>query len=412
MQNLDNSIDEIFIKAADEYTLKMPNDWDFIALQLKDDKKTLVKNLSPLKNTIILLTISLLSFIMVELKDSKPIVEGKNIVINTDILSTRIDMKSNLSSKPIINNSRFKITNSYPFKATKIIVQNSLLGSTFSRKSNKPILSKFSPSSNNNLLEQKFIIPKDNNNDSLKENNIYSNISVNNFETLSPNKEMGIENTSIISKKEKVNKVKNRITKRLYFGIQSGISYNQIKNQSFTKPGYNIGLITGFSLNNKWALELGLLLTKKSYFTSGQYFNDRKAASTMPAGMDIKSLEGNSTLIEVPLTMKYNFITKKDNKYFYINAGITTNIITNEHNNYLASINGGLLQHLEATYKNNDFKVLGGLNLGIGFENKVSNKINFRIQPYVQIPLNGIGIGALPVTTFGLQVGFTNNYFK
>ena len=112
-------------------------------------------------------------------------------------------------------------------------------------------------------------------------------------------------------------------------------------------------------------------------------------------------------MFEIPLTIKYNFPSKKANSLFFTNVGITNYIITKEHNNYLAIVNGGIPQHLEATY--NKTNIIGAINLGLGYENKLYKKIKIRFEPYLQIPINGIGIGELPVSTVGLHIGFFNN---
>ena len=246
------------------------------------------------------------------------------------------------------------------------------------------------------------------NNDNFDKNNL-TNIIANSIESIIPNSIISAENIAKPSSKESDPKVSQKGNKQFYIGIQTGLSYSQIKSQGFTKPGYNIGLIAGFAFSKKWMVETGLLLTNKSYYTSGEYFNSPKSDPFMPVGMVVKSLDANCNMFEIPLTIKYNFPSKKEHNIFFANVGITNYIITKEHNNYLASLNGGIPQHLEATYNENNNKIIGAINLGFGYENKLYKKIKIRFEPYLQIPINGIGIGELPVSTVGLHIGFFNN---
>ena len=409
MQYLDNNIDELFIKAADEYAPKMHDDWEAIESLLQDDTISVVNRFSLLKGAITLFIISVLSTTVIELKDAKLIAVSNRETKNTVKIQTESVVTNNQSKIIDKIGRRVKIINSKDFTTKTAVTYNTLPGKSFLLKTNQTIFNTDLQSGIENGAKENGFPQSTKDDISVVEKNIFPNISANNIETVKPEKEADLEivNTSITNKSVNSESKKDH---KLYFGLQTGIAYNQVRSQGFTKPGYNIGVIAGFAFNKRWALESGVLLTKKSYYSSGQYFNDTKAASNMPAGMIVKSLEGNCTLLEVPLTLKYNLPDKKNNRNFYTSAGLITNIITNEHNNYQASLNGGLPQHLEATYTNNDFKILSSLNIALGYENKISKKIIIRIEPYLQIPLKGIGIGALPVSTVGLHFGFSNNH--
>lgn len=406
MQHLDNNLDDLFIKAAEGYSVKMPNDWEKIASQLVDNEINTSSSFNWKKTALVVLTMCALSFLAIELKDSKIIFIANKLVkndANTNITKVEITKRSNTTlksrnSSKIINKPAF-MQNLTNFSSSDLLLLN---------KNNKTTIS--NNAQDNNTIPAIPLLTKDelNDNDELEKNKL-SNIVTNKVDTAVPNTLTPNENIAAVKENVATKNEVKKTSNKFYVGLQSGISFNQIKSQGFTKPGYNIGVIVGKAFNKKWAIESGIILTNKNYYTDGQYFNKAKAASSMPTGFKVKSLDGNCTLLEVPLTVKLNLANKKGKERFYTNAGIATYITLNEHNNYFASINGGTPLNVEATYKDNEYKILGALQMGVGYENKISNKINIRIEPYLQIPLTGIGIGALPVTTAGLRVGFTNN---
>ncbi len=408
MQHLDNDIDDLFIKAAEGYSVKMPDDWDTIASQLIDNDTNTTSSFNWLKTGLVIALVSALNVLAIELKDSKLMVTANKTILSNNISSIVKNEATKLATTSFKPRNSSKVINNAAFEqeVTDYLSASRL---TLFDKNNKLITSDYSQ--NNQSTPNIPLVPTiDTNSNNAVEKNKLTTIITNKTDTAVPNaltlnEEISIENKNVAAKTE-VKKTSNKF----YIGLQSGISFNQIKSQGFTKPGYNIGVIVGKAFNKNWAIESGIFLANKSYYTDGQYFNKAKAASSMPAGFKVKSLDGNCTLLEVPLTVKFNINNKRSSKgNFYTNAGIATYITLGEHNNYFASINGGTPINVEATYKEKEYKILGALQVGFGYENKISKKLNIRVEPYLQVPLSGIGIGALPVTTAGLRIGFSSN---
>jgi hypothetical protein len=192
---------------------------------------------------------------------------------------------------------------------------------------------------------------------------------------------------------------------RFYAGILFGPSFNQVKSQGLRKPGVDIGLLGGYQLTRRVSIETGVFYGKKYYFSDGKYFDMAKAGSTMPAGMNISSLEGSCSVIEIPFKIKYNLLVAPG-KNLYTTAGISGYIVTSEYNKYHVLFNGAA-QDITGSYKKPSGYTAAALVLGAGYGTRVGKSLTLQIAPYVQIPLRGIGIGSLPVMTTGIHIGFT-----
>src|SRR5205823_3468111 len=94
-----------------------------------------------------------------------------------------------------------------------------------------------------------------------------------------------------------------------------------------------------YQINNKVSIETGILLSQKHYFTEGKYFNMDKISSSMPPGMKVLSIEGSSTVFEIPVKFKYSVLSKHKNAFF-TSAGLSSYLLTKEKNNYLTLMNG------------------------------------------------------------------------
>ncbi|OQP68636.1 outer membrane beta-barrel protein [Niastella populi] len=196
-----------------------------------------------------------------------------------------------------------------------------------------------------------------------------------------------------------------RKSSRFYWGVVFGPEINSIENQKLQKPGFDIGIVAGITiLKDRAAIETGLLYTQKYYFTDGKYFNMDKAGSSMPQGMEIMSLEGSCRLIELPVKFKYK-VLQKNRSAVFLSTGISSYLMTKEENDYITMMNG-TEQNMLGSYNDNCRYIAVMANIGAEYNYKIGKHTLIRIEPYIQIPLKGIGIGSMPVTTTGLHVGF------
>lgn len=190
-----------------------------------------------------------------------------------------------------------------------------------------------------------------------------------------------------------------------YMSLLAGPQWSQVKSQGLSRPGFSAGVQAGYRFGKKLSLEAGVRISEKKYFSSGSHFKMDKPAAGMPAGMEVISLTGSSTVVELPVTLKYDAVQLKNSRLF-VTAGVSSYMLTSERNDYLAQINGAR-QQLEASYHNRTRYAAATINLGAGYEWTVHKKITARIEPYVQLPVQGIGVGRMPVSSAGIHLGLS-----
>ncbi|MFC0773350.1 outer membrane beta-barrel protein [Terrimonas alba] len=193
--------------------------------------------------------------------------------------------------------------------------------------------------------------------------------------------------------------------KGLYAGVVAGPLFDEVKNQGLKKAGFSAGFVAGYKLNHRWSVESGVLFAKKPYFSVGKYFSMDKVGGSMPQGMEILSLEGKNVLLEIPLRVKYDFL-QQSNHHFFSTAGLSSFINTNEKNNYLVAMNG-VQQSMISSYKNRSRTAAATLDFSAGYEFKIGKSDHVRIEPYLQIPLKGMGVGSMPMKSSGIRLGIT-----
>ena len=62
-----------------------------------------------------------------------------------------------------------------------------------------------------------------------------------------------------------------------------------------------------------------------------------------------------------------------------------------------------------STYKNRHGYIAGSFDIGIGYEKDIGARTALRIEPYLQLPLRGIGVGELRLRTVGVRIALTRS---
>jgi hypothetical protein len=164
-----------------------------------------------------------------------------------------------------------------------------------------------------------------------------------------------------------------------YLGVLAGPLFSQVKNQGMTKPGFDFGLLIGYSFSKRLSLETGIMRTRQYFTAAGDYLQE-----ILNMG-GVKSLEGSRNAISIPLKLKYNVINGSSGNFF-LTAGVSTFVGVDDHIvitvNYLPvppsdKIDLGAPSYLPAYF-----------NFSLGYEYKIGKFSDIRIEPYLEIPTN------------------------
>jgi Outer membrane protein beta-barrel domain len=192
---------------------------------------------------------------------------------------------------------------------------------------------------------------------------------------------------------------------RLYFKIEAGLQSNQVESQGFGKSGISAGLFAGYRLNRHVSVETGIGWSKRYFFTDAKHFDMSKAGSGMPANMILISLKSKSNIFEIPVSFRY-LIHQNNNAAWSLVAGLSSFIYSKESNDYLALVNGQQ-QIVKGRYTNHKSYFSAAAQFGAGYEYNLNKRTHVNFEPYIQVPLKGIGIGQVQLMTAGLHIGIT-----
>lgn len=414
MQLLDDDMDELFRKAASQYPLKTDgSDWDAVMRRLPQSDNKEASSINRLRGSrwlkwlfgpLLALLVLLIGMPALRMGVLPP-KEGSGASVAKTVVTTAMVENDNNNSNviPVITG-----TNSNKgVPVDENVVENNTIATPVSEDRN------------NNTAVTEVI-----NTDKSKNTPVVLINTNNNSSSISPGNNplnlhwlQGIDQKDLqISAQLQTNsgniklrpdtivpKAKTKVQKGLYIGIVASPDFSTVKGQRISNVGYNAGLIAGYRISRHLAVETGVLLERKYYYSEGRYFSTKKI--DIPANMKVIDVDGWCKMIEIPLNVRYAFSIKEKSNW-YVNGGVSSYIMSKESYDYKYKYYN-MISTKNWSYNNATRNWFSIIHVGVGYEHRVGAKSTLRVEPYLKIPAGGVGIGSLPMTSVGLNVGIT-----
>jgi hypothetical protein len=190
-----------------------------------------------------------------------------------------------------------------------------------------------------------------------------------------------------------------------YVGIMGSPDLSLIRFQSIKAVGSNFGLLLGYSFNSRWAVETGIYYDRKKYYTEGEYFSKSKVPRLNY--IDLKTVDGICNMWEIPLNVRYNFSSRNNKTKWFATGGLSTYLMSKETYTFTGEY-GGNPNWTQTWPYNKPYQYwFSILNLSVGYEQRLGKIGNLRLEPFLRVPLAGIGTGSLSIMSAGLNIGIT-----
>lgn len=194
------------------------------------------------------------------------------------------------------------------------------------------------------------------------------------------------------------------INRSLAFGILGAPDFASVNSLAGDRPGSTIGLTVDYQFANHLYIGSGLLLDRKIFSAYGQDFHAPAgfyAANGLPDRIGI--VKGTFEMLEIPLNLRYDF-TVSGSTMFFLSSGLSSYLLVSQNNNYYYSSywnpRNSVCTPVSTPGKSYLFSAL---NLSAGVETGLSNSLSLLIAPYMKIPVRGVGIGQVQMSTVGIN---------
>ena len=160
--------------------------------------------------------------------------------------------------------------------------------------------------------------------------------------------------------------------------------------------GNSVGFNLEYFILPHLSINAGAMYAFKTYQGGEGYYTGYVPA---PSG-----IAGHCWVLDLPLNVRYYVINQNLGRW-YISGGLSSYLMLREKYDLKYKSYGGKSYDKQLDVRNNNRHYLDIVNLGIGYERVLSDRLAIQVEPYLKLPLKGIGEGSINLKSAGALVG-------
>ena len=173
------------------------------------------------------------------------------------------------------------------------------------------------------------------------------------------------------------------------------MSYIELSKNGKTEFLYGAGLT--YYIGKHLRVGAGMYTTKKIY-TAAPYQYKFAGGTAYP---NLTGIDANCKVYEIPVSVYYNFGAVKKHNWFG-GTSISSLLMKKETYDYLYKTPAGQTYNYVKTINNENKHYFSVLTLSGGYQYNLSTHFSFLAEPYLKLPLTGIGAGKIKLNSTGL----------
>jgi Outer membrane protein beta-barrel domain len=193
-------------------------------------------------------------------------------------------------------------------------------------------------------------------------------------------------------------KTKKSLLQNFGIGLSLGPDVSAVKLNNTGKITLTYGAELSYSFTNKFTLRTGFFVSNKIYSVDENEYH-------VPTGStwnnDLQSVHADCKVYEIPLTVSYDFGKTKNHNWF-ASAGLSSYFMKRESYVYYYKDLSGNTWDKPWTVTNQNKHYFSVLDISAGYQYSINKQFSILAEPYVKLPLSGIGLGKIKLNSTGV----------
>jgi hypothetical protein len=211
-------------------------------------------------------------------------------------------------------------------------------------------------------------------------------------------------------KKELANRGSKKRGNYISFSVSAAPDISSVNFNGSGKFQLLVGAGVGYTFNNKWTVRTGFYTARKVYSANKEEY---KPDGGLPNYRYLDNIDADCDVYEIPVNISYNF-SKSSRQSFFVTTGLSSLIMKKEVYRYLYKYPGNPppTYTYTKTINNENKHYFSVLTLSAGYGRKLNNTFAISAEPYVKLPLTGIGYGNVKLNSAGILVSLNITPFR
>ncbi len=195
-------------------------------------------------------------------------------------------------------------------------------------------------------------------------------------------------------------KNKNRKGNSFFFTLSAAPDVSFVSNDKLGTTKLMAGAGLGYTFNNRFTVRTGFYSGRKVYTASPDAYDP--PANFYTYYPYLEKVDADCKVYEIPISLSYNF-SKSAKQSLFATAGISSYLMKEETYNYTYKYTpSGPSYSRKRTLTNENRHLFSALILSGGYQRNLGKHISFMAEPYVKLPLSGIGYGKVKLNSGGV----------
>lgn len=175
--------------------------------------------------------------------------------------------------------------------------------------------------------------------------------------------------------------------------------------------GSSWGAIVEYEMVRRFRIQTGFIRTSKLY--SAKLEDYSPPTGTWKYGVKPIGINADCKILDLPLNFRWDVVRQK--KYdLFINTGLSSYLMLNEKYDYEYDPQYPSTTHLLWAWaaKRGSDHWLSTYNLSVGYERQLRRGFTIQVEPYLKMPLKGVGFGKVNIMSTGVYISAKYQFFR
>ncbi|HMU46919.1 MAG TPA: hypothetical protein PKC72_11150 [Chitinophagaceae bacterium] len=208
------------------------------------------------------------------------------------------------------------------------------------------------------------------------------------------------QDNPVVNKPSNKKKQSSKKSNSLFFTLSTGPDFSFVGSEGPGKVKFVGGVGVGYTIKEKFTIRTGFYTARKLYTAQP---SDYKAPPDFYTYYPyLEKIDADCKVYEIPLLISYSFGRSAKQNWF-ASTGLSSYLMKRETYDYFykyTPTSPTISAEWTVPDRNNHF--FSVLNLSAGYQRKIGKNFSLTIEPYMKIPLSGVGFGKVKLNSGGV----------
>jgi hypothetical protein len=172
------------------------------------------------------------------------------------------------------------------------------------------------------------------------------------------------------------------------------------------KSGAGAGVHLEYFFMKRLSLLSGAFYSKKNYLAGGDF---SPYGESWQHGYAPDYVDASCGVIDIPLNLRY-YVVQKNRHSFFVSTGASSYLMQREE--YYMVYDDYYYDDYTYEVQNENKHFMAVWNLSLGYEHAIAQRWSLQAEPFLKIPLRGVGAGTAKLNSMGLFIHLKYNFMR